>query len=97
MEQFFKFVYALGLLDFAVGHFIKKEAQIALPERQKVNQVGDNDAFEPGFGKHVAGITKVGILADDGFGPGVLDHIIEFMGCINGGHRYKHSPHFLDP
>ena len=79
IQKFFKCKHPLAPLHLAGGYFIKKDAEISLPSRQKINQICNNDAFEPGIGKHFFGVTEIGVLTDDGFRPRILDHIIEFV------------------
>jgi hypothetical protein len=64
---------------------LSKRNYRSLPEREKINQVGDDGPFQAGFWEYLFYVAEIGIQTDNGLCPGVIDHIFNFKGGINGG------------
>ena len=64
--------------------------------RQHVGRIGDNGFFKASLVEYVFDIAIVGVLADHGFRPGIVDHVFDFVRSVDWRNRNDDRPHFLD-
>jgi hypothetical protein len=96
LEHVFKGIYILVLVDVSFGNFVEEESYGSFPERKKVNEVGDDDSFQAGFWKYLFHVAEIGIQADNGLCPRVIDHIFNFKGGVNGRNGNNDRSNFLN-
>jgi hypothetical protein len=86
----------LVLVDVSFGNFVEEKSYGSLPERKKVDEVGDDGPFQAGFWEYLFYVAEIGVQTDNGLGPRVIDHIFDFKGGINGRNGNDDPSDFLN-
>ena len=84
------------LIHLAVGDPVEKNTQASLPRRKQVGKVGHDDPLETGGRKNLFHVAEIGVLADHGLRPGVLDHVLDLKGGVDGRDGDHHGADLLD-
>ncbi len=96
LQQRSKRINPLVTLDRAAGNLVEEHAESPFPKRQKIGQVRHDHPFQAGAGNRFLDVAEIGVHADDGFDPGIFDHVGDFMGSVDGRHRNDDGADLLD-